>query len=93
MEVVCLILGPTLASCVITIPTLSTCFLGFDVPTLAIRESMLAFRKTSVFILFRGTSFIGGSLMETKLLHGRKYYNWSCIRGIWRHTSCILVMG
>ena len=33
MEVVGLILGPTLTSCVITIPTLFACFFGFDIPT------------------------------------------------------------
>ena len=33
MEVVCLILGTMLTSCVITILTLSTCFLVFDIPT------------------------------------------------------------
>ena len=31
MEVVCLIFGPTLTSCVSTIPTLFTYILGFDV--------------------------------------------------------------
>ena len=36
IEVVCLILGPTLTYCVTNIPTLFTYYLGFDVPTSSI---------------------------------------------------------
>ena len=49
MEVVCLILGPTLTSCVSTISTLFAYFLGFDIPTSSLK---MFFYYSIIIIMF-----------------------------------------